>query len=91
MHVGKEGKISKSEAIHIPAKVTDKPVSKGTLLIMNNNTHLQFTDKIKYLGSTITTNLRDEIDVAMRIAIAHSQITQMRELFNCREISIATK
>jgi hypothetical protein len=58
---------------------------------MDNTTHLRFTDKIKYLGSTITTNLRDEIDVASRITIAHSQISQMRELFNCRDVLVATE
>jgi hypothetical protein len=91
MHVGRQGKNIKSEAIHIPAKVTDKSITKGTFVIMNDNTHLDFTDKIKYLGSTITTNLRDEIDIAMRIANARPQITQMRELFNCRDVSIVTK
>jgi hypothetical protein len=91
MHAVGEGKTSKSEAIHIPAKVTDKPILEVTIVIMNDNTHLNFTDKIKYPGSTIATNLRDEIDVATRIAIAHSQITQMRELFNCRDVSVATK
>jgi hypothetical protein len=59
MHVGREGKTFKSEEIHMPAKVTYKPIAKGTIVIMHKKTHLHFTDKIKYLGSTITANLRD--------------------------------
>jgi hypothetical protein len=81
MHVGREGKQSKSEEIHIPSKVTDKPIAKGTIVIMNNNTHLHFTDKIKYTGSSITTNPRYEINVATRIAIAHSQRNRNERIF----------
>jgi hypothetical protein len=72
---------SKSEAIHIPAKVNDRPTNTGTGVHLDDETYLHFTDKIKYLGSIITWDLRDEIDVATRIAMGHSTITRMQELF----------
>jgi hypothetical protein len=85
MHIGREGKTSKSGSIHIPAKVTYKPILTGMKFTVNCNTHLHF----KYLGSIIATNLRDEIDVATRIAIARFQITSMIELFNWQDVSVA--
>jgi hypothetical protein len=33
----------------------------------------------------------NRIDIATRVTIAHSQITVLRELFNCRDVSIETK
>jgi hypothetical protein len=53
--------------------------------------YLSFTERIKYLGSIITCNLRDKIKVSTRITIAHYQITKMSGFFNCRDVSIAMK
>jgi hypothetical protein len=47
--------------------------------------------KIKYLGSIITWDLRDKINAATRIAMGHSPVTRVEELFNCRYVSIGIK
>jgi hypothetical protein len=46
---------------------------------------------IKYLGSTITWDLKDEIDIATMISMGHSTISRTKELFNCGDVSIRIK
>jgi hypothetical protein len=91
MHVGGIRGKSKSEAIHIPATVNDRLKNKGTIVQLDENIYLHFTEMIKYLGSIITWDQRNEINVAINIAMGHSKITRMKELFNCRDVSIGIK
>jgi hypothetical protein len=54
MHVGREGKKSKTEMLHIPKKLGENPIPLGTKVQMNKGDYYHFTDQIKYLGSVIT-------------------------------------
>jgi hypothetical protein len=58
---------------------------------LDKNTNLHFTQIIKYLGSIIIWDPIDKIVVATRIAMGNSTITRMKELFNCRDVSIRIK
>jgi hypothetical protein len=79
------------KAIHIPAKVNDRQKKTGTVIHLDEDTCCHFTEKIKYLGSIITWDLRDEINISTRIAMGHCTITRMKELFNYRDVSIGIK
>ena len=91
MHVGKNGKKSKTEAMHIPARLNEEPTKDGTTINISDNEHINFTTKFKYLGSKITSNLSDELDINTRIATASNQVYKMRHLFSSNEVSLRVK
>jgi hypothetical protein len=91
IHTGNEAKKSKSEAIHIPGKLNLQPTPAGAIINLKDGTYLQVTDKIKYLGSTVTQELRDETNVATQISISYSCISRMKDIFSCREVAMSTK
>jgi hypothetical protein len=53
--------------------------------------HIHFKTKFKYLGSKVTYKRSDTLDVKTHIAIANSQMGQMKELFRCKDTSRRTK
>ena len=80
-HVYRGGpKKSKTEAMHFPANhgqeaeedTSDFPMGGGTV---------HFTEKFKYLGSMISRNLSDEVDVDARIQKAGSAFGALRQSF----------
>jgi hypothetical protein len=64
--------------MHVPAKLNRKPIPEGTRIELREGAHIHLTTKFKYLGSKITSNLSDNLDVNTRIAIVNSQMGQMK-------------
>jgi hypothetical protein len=91
MHVGRGDKKSKTEAMHVPPKLNQEPIPEGTRIELREGAHIHSTTKFKYLGSKVASKMGDNLDVKTRIAIANSQMGQMKELFRCKDISRRTK
>jgi hypothetical protein len=77
--------------MHVPAKLNQEPIPEGMMIELREEAHIHFTTKFKYLGSKVTSKLSDNLDVKTHIAIANSQMGQMKELFRCNDISRRTK
>jgi hypothetical protein len=57
MHVGRNGKKSKTEAIHFPKGIHESPIQLGAKVPMQDVANFHYTDGIQYLGSWIRSNL----------------------------------
>jgi hypothetical protein len=71
MRVRRGDKKSKTEAMHVPAKLNQEPILEGTRIELREGAHFHFRTKFKYLGSKVTSKLSDNLDVNTRIAIAN--------------------
>jgi hypothetical protein len=91
MHIGRRGIKSKTEALHIPKKLGEKPIPAGMIVHLENEAYFHFTEKIKYLGSIVTYCLRDNIDITARISKAHGTMGALKELFDSPEVSLDVK
>jgi hypothetical protein len=61
MHIGRDGKKSKTEAMFFPppgTKATPKDITQFS--VENDQGYITFTEKFKYLGSLFNTDLRDD-------------------------------
>jgi alpha-galactosidase/6-phospho-beta-glucosidase family protein len=85
MHAGRGDKKSKTKAMYEPATLNQEPIREGMRIDLRGGSHIHFTKKFKYLGSKVTSKLRDSLDVKTRIAIANSQMDQMKELFRYKD------
>jgi hypothetical protein len=68
MHIGRDAKVSKTECMYFPA-FTGKYQELNTENIEVGDGYVSFT-KTKYLGSLITSELNDAMDVEARISQA---------------------
>jgi hypothetical protein len=68
MHVGENGKKSKTEALHTPKKLYEAPIPAGEKVNINNGAYFHFTNSTKYLGSIVTSSLHNSADVTARIS-----------------------
>jgi hypothetical protein len=59
MHVGRGDKTSKTEAMHVPAKLNQETIPKGMMIKFREGAHIHFTRNLKYLGSKLTSKLSD--------------------------------
>jgi hypothetical protein len=91
MHTGIEGGKLKTEALHIPKRLDEEAIPAGTKLYTDNGMYFHFTDAIIYLGSVITTRLRDYKDVAARIIKAYGTIGAQNEFFFSRDVPLDIK
>jgi hypothetical protein len=93
MHVGRGYKKSKTEAMHVPAKLNQERIQEVTRTELRGGAHIHFSTKFNFLGYKVTSMLSDNLDVktCIAIAIANSQMDQMKELFRCKDISRRTK
>jgi hypothetical protein len=93
MHVGRNGKKSKTEAMYFPPSLKKElyhqldqeekiPVKDG---------YITFTRLFKYLGSWVTDTLKDDHEMDTRIKRAKSQIGALKPFFKCPNIKVETK
>ena len=95
MHIGHaEGK-SKTEAMYISPSLKE---DKEKLLEPNlepripvHDGFITLTEDFRYLGSIISNNLRDELEITTRIKKATAQIGALRAFFRCPHIQLSTK
>jgi hypothetical protein len=64
--------------MHAPAKLNQEPIPQGTRIEFRGGAHIHFTTKLKYLGSKVTSKMSDNVDVKTLIAIANSQMGQIK-------------
>jgi hypothetical protein len=91
MHLGNPSTKSKSEAMFFPAslKQAKEDLSNNTLpenLLLPNNKHIHFTNKFKYLGSTITPLLNEDIEIETRISKAKSLMGAAKSFFDNKDV-----
>jgi hypothetical protein len=91
MHVGRGNKKSKTEAMHVPAKLNQETIPEGTRIELRGGAHIHFTTKFKYIGSKVNSKLSDNLDFKTCIAIVNLQMGHTKELFRYKDISRRTK
>ena len=96
MHIGRDGKKSKTEAMYFPPKLmtnkNDTPeidTKKDTFKVMDG--YVGFTDTFKYLGSLITTDLKDTHEIKKRVQKATVQMNELRHLWRNKNIKTDIK
>jgi hypothetical protein len=77
--------------MHVPAKLNQETIPEGMRIELRGGAHIHFTAKFEYLGSKVTSKLSDSLDVKTRIAIANSQMVQMKDLLRWKGISRKNK
>ena len=90
MHIGRENKKSKTECMYFPAfSGTYQDENTGNIAVGDG--FVSFTKNFKYLGSLITSELNDAVDVEARIAQANKAMGALREYFKCKQVSLKAK
>jgi hypothetical protein len=89
MHIGKNGKKSKTEAMYFPPKLltkndTPEVTPEDTFPVKDG--YVGFTDKFKYLGSFITTDLKDKHEIEKRVQKATVQMNELRHLWRNKNV-----
>jgi hypothetical protein len=90
MHIGRENKNSKTECMYFPA-FNEKYQDENTENISVGDGFVSFTKEFKYLGSLITSELDDAVDVDARIAQANKAMGALRDYFKCKQVSLKAK
>eukprot|EP00978_Attheya_sp_CCMP212_P037242 scaffold174172_cov56-Attheya_sp.AAC.1 len=90
MHIGREDKKSKTECMYFPA-FSETYQDKNTENITVGDGFVSFTKTLKYLGSLITSELNDAVDVEARIAQANKAMGALRDNFKCKQVSLKAK
>jgi hypothetical protein len=67
--------------MHVPAILNKEYIPEGTRIELRGGAHIHFKTKFKYLEYKVTSKLSENLDVKNRIALANSQMGQMKELF----------
>jgi hypothetical protein len=95
MHIGHEGGKSKTEAMYISPSLKE---DEEKLLEPNlepripvHDGFITLTEDFRYLGSIISSDLRDELEITTRIKKASAQIGALRAFFRCPHIQVSTK
>ena len=70
---------SKTEAMFIPGAGRTKSKSDTADIMIGDTKYFSYCDEFKYLGTTITTTLRDEVDIEKRIKQATKAFAAMEK------------
>eukprot|EP00978_Attheya_sp_CCMP212_P009953 scaffold23798_cov44-Attheya_sp.AAC.1 len=89
MHIGIGDKKSKTECVHFPAANQQQPANLENIQVEQG--FVSFTNCFKYLGSIISSNLNDEIDIDARISQANKAMGALREYFRCPQVNLQSK
>ena len=79
MHVGSDGKRSKTEAMYCPARNEDYGDGDTSDLVLDCGGTVSFTEKFVYLGSLLHRDLTDKHDVDARIKKASQAFGALRD------------
>ena len=82
MHVGKDGKKSKTEALFIPGKSNPDPPANSEDYRTGDG-YVSFTKHFNYLGSYISNDLSDDRDVQNRISKASKNFRSLKKNLFC--------
>eukprot|EP00978_Attheya_sp_CCMP212_P012017 scaffold29800_cov23-Attheya_sp.AAC.1 len=89
MHIGVGDKKSKTECVHFPAANQQQPANLENIQVEQG--FVSFTNCFKYLGSIISSNLNDEIDIDARISQANKAMGAPRGYFRCPQVNLHSK
>eukprot|EP00978_Attheya_sp_CCMP212_P043669 scaffold289028_cov40-Attheya_sp.AAC.1 len=89
MHIGMGDKKSKTECVHFPAANQQQPANLENIQVEQG--FVSFTKCFKYLGSIISSNLNDEIDIDARISQANKAMGALREYVRCPQVNLQSK
>jgi len=79
MHVGSDGKRSKTEAMYCPARNEDYGDGDTSDLVLDCGGTVSFMEKFVYLGSLLHRDLKDKHDVDARIKKASQAFGALRD------------
>eukprot|EP00978_Attheya_sp_CCMP212_P012127 scaffold30130_cov58-Attheya_sp.AAC.9 len=91
MHIGKNGKKSKTEAMYFPPpklltkNETPEVYTKDTFPVKDG--YVGFTDKFKYLGSFITSDLKDKHKIEKGVQKATVQMNELKHLWRNKNVT----
>jgi hypothetical protein len=95
MHIGENGKKSKTEAMYIsPSFIEDANshvLNEITSPIPVKHGYVNFTSNFKYLGSIITNDLKDDMEIESRIKKATAQVGALKNFFRNKHVSLLAK
>jgi exonuclease III len=94
MHFGQNGGESKTEAMFFPASLKDNTSENNDVKIPLRNTdggYITTTNSFKYLGSTITPDLHEDVEIRTRINKGTAQVSMMIKFYRAKNISLKTK
>ena len=80
---------SKTKVMAAPAPVQQPQSDLSNVRI--NNEELEEVTQFKYLGATITTDGRSDVEIRRRLVIANQKLTQLRPLWKSTALSLRTK
>jgi hypothetical protein len=91
MHIGRDGKKSKTEAMFFPRRNTQEHEYDLTATIPVKDGYISFVPEAKYLGAIVTQDLKDEREVSKCIEKGWQLIGMLRRFFNDRDVCIPSK
>ena len=92
MHIGTNGATSKSEAMFVsPSLQLDSSPIYNTEPILLNEGNILFCKEFKYLGSMISKNLKDDLEIETRIKKANMQYGSLKNILTNQKIKLNTK
>ena len=80
---------SKTEAMYFPPRLLDtyaSPKLPANIHFNNGENHVQFTDKLKYLGVIITPALKEDLKIQESIKKSKAQMGALRPFFMTRDV-----
>ena len=83
MHTGTTSKKSKTEVLFIPKRDESSNTADLSPIILSDGTQITFTQQFTYLGSIITSDLSDDVDINHRISKANQAFGSLRSLIFC--------
>ena len=90
-HIGRNGAMSKTEAMYFPPPKSAYDQADTTPLNIDGG-HVHFTKRFKYLGSILSSNLKDDDEIDARIKAGSAAFASVRkQFFGSRQIRAAHK
>jgi hypothetical protein len=90
MHVGTNNNQSKSEALFISKSFQEDNFQLPDSININEGT-ISFCQQFKYLGSTVTNDLRDDVEIEIRIKKANAQFGALKSVLLRKTLRLQTK
>ena len=92
MHIGRDGKKSKTEAVYFPPPgVETTPEDVSQFGVDDDQGYITFTQKFQYLGSLFNTDLKDDREVTARINKANLLLRSLTNVWRNKNITLKTK
>lgn len=91
MHVGDEKNESKTKAMFFPKTLGETITTEQTSNFDVAHGHVSFAKTFKYLGATITPDLRDDTEIEIRLKKGKQQMGALSGFINNKRVKASTK